>query len=224
MSVRASTTSPGRQRQERARQQARREILEAAAGVFARRGYDASTLADLAQAAGYAAPSLYRYFVSKEEIFRSLVELVKADLRATFDAPVRAADTLVERLEALLTRQIALGRDRRDVVALVLSTPPSALGGTHPLAELRAGMTLYEAHFAEWLRRHATQGELRGTFAEAARVLAAIGHAFHHAHLLDPAPGIDIAAEAHRVVDLALHGIAATPARGHVAARRGATT
>ena len=38
------------------------------------------SLAELARAAGYAAPSLYRYFGSKEEIFASLLAMVSAEV------------------------------------------------------------------------------------------------------------------------------------------------
>jgi AcrR family transcriptional regulator len=221
MSVRV-IASPSRARQEKARERARREILEAAAGVFARRGYAAATLAELAQASGYAPPSLYRYFASKEEIFRSLVELMKADLRATFDAAVRAAEPLTGRLETLLAAQIGLARRRRDIFALLLATPPGALGGAHPVHELRAGATLYEKLMADWLRRHARAGELRCPPDLAARAMAAAAQAFHHAFITGPDTGLEPAAEAHQVVDLVLHGIAATPAPGP-AARRGAT-
>ncbi len=74
-------------RRERAREHARRDILLAAAGVFARRGFAAATLAQLAEAAGFAAPSLYRYFASKEEILRSLLEMLASEIAATFDDP-----------------------------------------------------------------------------------------------------------------------------------------
>ncbi|MBK9519849.1 MAG: TetR/AcrR family transcriptional regulator [Anaeromyxobacter sp.] len=220
---RAPAASPARARQERAREHARREILLAAGEVFARRGYAASTLADLAQAAGYAAPSLYRYFASKEEIFRSLIGLLKAELAATFDAPVDRSRPAEARLEALLARQIELGRSRRQVFAFLMTNPPQELAGHHPLAEYRVGASLYEGQMAAWMARHVDPSELRCPVLQAARTLAAVAHAFHHAFILDPAPGLEPAEEAHRVVDLALHGIAATPAAGPRAGRRGAT-
>jgi AcrR family transcriptional regulator len=212
MSVRnASQPSPARARQEKAREQARRDILLAAAQVFARRGYAASTLAELAQAAGFAAPSLYRYFGSKEEIFRSLVELVKADLQATFDAPVEAGP-LPARLERLLTIQLEMATSRREIFALLLTTPPAELGGLRHVPDYRTGASLYERHLTEWMERHVAPGELRAPTAQAARALAAISHAFHHAHIFAPREGFDPAVEARLVVDLALRGIAATPA------------
>jgi AcrR family transcriptional regulator len=220
MSVRAAS-SPSRNRQERARQLARREILEAAAGVFARRGYAASTLADLARAAGYAAPSLYRYFSGKEEIFRSLVELVKADLRATFEAPVSAGAPLADRLEGLLAAQFELSRRRREVIAFLLSTPTGDQS-QRLAADLRAGASLHERLTADWLRRHARPAELRCPVEDAARALSAVAHAFHQSVIIGPDEGLDSAAVALRVVDLVLHGIAAPAAPGQPAARRGA--
>jgi len=213
MSVRENgQPSPAKARQEKAREQARRDILLAAAGVFARRGYAASTLSELAQAAGFAAPSLYRYFESKEEIFRSLVELMKADLQATFDAPVVRAAPLTARLVALLTTQIEMATSRREIFALLLNTPPAELGGPRHVPDYRTGASLYERHMAAWMERHVAPGELRCPADQAARTLAAVSHAFHHAHIFSPAEGFDPAAEARLVVDLALHGIAATPA------------
>lgn len=211
MSVRPDPT-PAKARQEKAREQARRDILQAAATVFARRGYAAATLAELAQAAGFAAPSLYRYFESKEEIFRSLIELIKADLAATFEAPVDPARPLAARLEALLTRQIELGLSRRELFAFLMTTPPHELGGHVAAVEFRAGASLYEDHMAAWMARHAAAAELRCPPAVAARAVAAVAHAFHHALILNPPPGLDPAAEARQVVDLVLHGLAATPA------------
>lgn len=209
MTVR-NDASPARARQEKAREQARRDILLAAAAVFAERGYVAATLTEIAQAAGFAAPSLYRYFGSKEEIFRSLVDLIKAELHATFDAPVDPGLPVEGRLVALVTAQLELTRSRRALMALLLTSPD--VPGRSMVVEARAGMTLYERAVAGWLGRHVAPGELRCEPAVAARVLAAIGHAFHHAHIADPTTGIDPAAEAVQIVDLALRGIAATPA------------
>jgi AcrR family transcriptional regulator len=222
MSIRRTVASNGqaRSRQEKAREQARRDILLAAAGVFSRRGYAAATLAELARAAGFAAPSLYRYFESKEEIFRSLIELMKADLRATFDAPVDAASPVADRLLALLTLQIELTRSRRDVMAFLLSSPE--VPGSPIAVEMRAGLSIYEKSMAAWLERHVAPGELGCPVPIAARVLAAIGHAFHHGHVINPDQGFEPAAEARQVVDLALHGIAATPTAS-AAGTRGAT-
>jgi AcrR family transcriptional regulator len=66
----AATGSKPRRRPE-ARPQ---EILDAALAVFAEKGFSATRMRDIAQRAGITVVTVYRYFKSKEEIFKSLVE------------------------------------------------------------------------------------------------------------------------------------------------------
>jgi AcrR family transcriptional regulator len=55
------------------RETQRANILEDAWRVFARKG-KAATMADVAQAAGVSQGLAYRYFTSKEQLYRELVE------------------------------------------------------------------------------------------------------------------------------------------------------
>ncbi|HTK80616.1 MAG TPA: TetR/AcrR family transcriptional regulator [Rhizomicrobium sp.] len=57
-------------RRKRARPQ---EILEAALAVFAEKGFSATRMDDIAQRAGVTKGTIYLYFDSKEEVFKSLV-------------------------------------------------------------------------------------------------------------------------------------------------------
>jgi AcrR family transcriptional regulator len=54
----------------------RRTVLEAAARLFAQRGFGGTNLQDIADSLGISRPALYYYFKSKEEILASLVEEV----------------------------------------------------------------------------------------------------------------------------------------------------
>lgn len=207
MSVRA-TSSPAQSRQQKTHERVRREILLAAAEVFARRGYAAATLADLAEAAGYAPPSLYRYFKSKEEIFSSLTDLLKRELFGTFEQPVDGSQPLEARLELLLRAQFELMRERRALFDLLLANRPAEEAGRSPVPSLRAGLVLYEAKLTEWLRRHVARRELRCPFEMVARALTGISHAFHNrlARGTDETPAAE---QARLIVDLALHGFKA---------------
>jgi AcrR family transcriptional regulator len=53
---------------ERKKQQTRDTIAQAALELFAQRGYDETTLAEIAEAAGVAPRTIFAYFESKEEI------------------------------------------------------------------------------------------------------------------------------------------------------------
>lgn len=54
----------------------RRNVLEAAAKLFAQRGFGGTNLQDIADVLGISRPALYYYFKSKEDILASLVEEV----------------------------------------------------------------------------------------------------------------------------------------------------
>jgi len=56
------------------RAETRRRVLDAAARVFAERGYDAATLDDVAAAAGFSKGAVYSNFTDKREVFLSLMQ------------------------------------------------------------------------------------------------------------------------------------------------------
>ncbi len=200
-------------RRERAREHARRDILLACGEVFARRGFAAATLAELAQAAGFAAPSLYRYFESKEEIFRSLVEMLVREMEATFDEPVDRTLPLGTRLLALLRAQLRVVETHRSAFEVLDNPGPELPAGVQRLRSPRAGAAFYEGHVREWLRRNASRAELRHPLETVARALTGIVIAFGKCG--DPA--VPPLRRMELAVDLALNGIAAPAPR-----RRGA--
>ncbi len=203
MSVRTSTD-----RRQRARERSRRDILLASAEVFARRGFASATLAELAEAAGYAPASLYRYFTSKEEIFRSLLALVESEFAATFQEPVDAGASLAARLEALLRAQYRLAQSRQPVFDLLAQTPSGPDGRV--LHDPSAGIAFYGELLLGWLRRHVRAGELRHAPEDVARAIAGIAFAFHQHQRAGGNAGLGHAA---LIVELALNGVAAPPHR-----------
>jgi len=66
----------------------RAEVVLGAAQVFAERGYDQTSVPELAEALGLAAGSLYHYFGSKEQLLRAICD--------------QLMDPLLERAEELL--------------------------------------------------------------------------------------------------------------------------
>ena len=59
---------------ERRREQTRTHLLEAAAEVFARRGFHGASLDEVADAAGFSKGAVYSNFASKEDLFLALVK------------------------------------------------------------------------------------------------------------------------------------------------------
>lgn len=67
-----TTTTRTRRDEQRAR--TRRDLLEAATVVFARSGFHAASVDDVAEAAGYTKGAVYSNFRSKEELFLELLD------------------------------------------------------------------------------------------------------------------------------------------------------
>lgn len=87
--------SPATTRRRRAvsdedKSQRRDEIMAAAKKVFARKGYHATTIADIATEAGMAYGSIYWYFDSKDELFHALMAVEEQALRAHVGAALEA--------------------------------------------------------------------------------------------------------------------------------------
>jgi AcrR family transcriptional regulator len=81
------------------------ELLDAGASLFVRRGYDATTMTEIAQCAGASIGSLYQFFPSKEALAEGLfgryVERLSSRLEALIEgapklSPKRLADQLVD--------------------------------------------------------------------------------------------------------------------------------
>jgi AcrR family transcriptional regulator len=77
----STTTRRRRAVSDEDKSQRRDEIMAAAKEVFARKGFHATTIADIAKQAGLAYGSIYWYFDSKEDLFHALMAAEEYALR-----------------------------------------------------------------------------------------------------------------------------------------------
>jgi AcrR family transcriptional regulator len=78
------------------------QLLDAAAKVFASRGYSGTTTAELAKAAGVSEPIIYRHFDSKKELFIALVERTSVDTLHDWEHALKDIGDSSERLALLI--------------------------------------------------------------------------------------------------------------------------
>lgn len=95
-----------------AQEEKRRLLLDAAVRVFARKGYHASRVGDIAEEAGVAYGLLYHYFGSKEEVLRTVFRETWRALIETIESVEQAGDTPREQLRKVA--EILLRSWRRD--------------------------------------------------------------------------------------------------------------
>lgn len=86
----------------------RGEILGAAAGVFAERGYQGGSMRDIAVRVGVTEPALYRHFPGKEDLFLTLMRVAGGRVR---DEAIGLVEGV--RPETMRPQLIAAFADRR---------------------------------------------------------------------------------------------------------------
>jgi AcrR family transcriptional regulator len=198
----------------------REGILEGAGRAFARGGYHATTMQDIAREAGYTPPSLYVYFASKEEIFLELAALLSREFLGVFEAPMPARLAFDERLELLLHRLFEMADRYRDAVSVFLM---SRVSGEALIAEGMAGdprnnFSSFEA-FVTWLRKNAKRGDLGEHRPEEMGIaLAGLTHAFCIQWLAEGS-GARIAPRVTSAVSLFLYGATGNASRTARASR-----
>jgi AcrR family transcriptional regulator len=200
------------------RAQARRElevarkregILEAAGRAFARGGYHATTMQDIAREAGYTPPSLYAYFESKEQIFLELAALLSREFYAVFDEPMPVQLAFRQRLELLLHHLFEKADRYKDAVSVFLMARLSGeamLGeGMAPASDRGTNFSSLQL-FVTWLRKNAKRGDLGEHRPEEMGVaLAGLAHAFCIQWLVSGSAA-SIAEQTSRVASLFLYG------------------
>jgi AcrR family transcriptional regulator len=124
----------------------REQILQAAIALFHDRGYHATGMDDIGEAAGITGPAVYRHFRSKEDILETAVRERGTATLADVHQIVAGASTPREALETLARRY----------TETLLADPALAVVAMYERRELDAGIRaeidrMERRYIAEWL-------------------------------------------------------------------------
>jgi AcrR family transcriptional regulator len=104
---------------EAARETARERILRVAARLYAVRGYEGTSMREIAEAAEVTKPLVYYHFGSKEQLFSSLLREALDRIQAVSQEVLRRETSAADRLHALLRVQFDLAREAPEVLAFM---------------------------------------------------------------------------------------------------------
>lgn len=183
----------------------REAILDAAASVFAERGYHDATMKDVASAAGYSAPALYNYFGSKEAIFAALLERVHAANLAVLDEPMPGGLTLGQRLELLVGRLLAVRTRHADAFALFMRLQSGGMPSEELARWTHEAFTGFLDRLTAWVARSADDVRDHDPETLAFHLWGTMA-ADHARALLGRLVPADPQAHTQRIVALFLHG------------------
>jgi AcrR family transcriptional regulator len=99
----------------------RSEILAAAAKVFATKGFVATHMEDIAEAARLAKGTLYLYFQSKDAIYQATVRQAMTTVAALTEESVRKESDLAGKLAAFISVRISFWNERQQLYRIILS-------------------------------------------------------------------------------------------------------
>jgi AcrR family transcriptional regulator len=163
-----------------------RKLLAAAEKIFARDGFEAARLADIAAHAGYTRGAFYAHFKSKEDIFFALLEQWVRRRIAEVNAVLESHADPAARLRALRKHYAQTAQDRR-LALLSLEFKLFAIRHPGAHASLRARQRPLRENAGNILRRVAqdARANLSISGVAAATALASLSNALLLEHLVD---------------------------------------
>lgn len=126
---------------------------------FGRRGYESTTMRDIAAAAGLSTGTVYRSFASKDELLVSIMGSYQDKAKTVWRAAMRAGSSPLETLDALVWANIHLVDRFSDEFKIQLAwlrqSPPASV------PDLGQSFAVYLRHIKAVLAGGARAGELR---------------------------------------------------------------
>jgi TetR/AcrR family fatty acid metabolism transcriptional regulator len=95
-------------------------ILAAAREVFARKGYEAAAISDVARAAGVSDGLVYRYFGSKRDLLLAVLDAFYSRIIDNLERAMASADSFEARLGALVHKHVELFVDDVEMCRLFI--------------------------------------------------------------------------------------------------------
>ncbi|AVZ38647.1 MULTISPECIES: TetR/AcrR family transcriptional regulator [Dietzia] len=138
----------------------REELLAIAAGLFAERGLRATTVRDIADAAGILSGSLYHHFSSKEAIVDEILRGFLDSLFGDYHRIVQAGSSPRETLEGLVRVSFEAIHRHRDEVA-IYQDELKHLRGNPRFDYLRERNTEFREMWTDVLGRGIESGQFR---------------------------------------------------------------
>lgn len=152
-------------------ERSRAQILDTALKLFAHRGYGATSVRDIAEAAGLSKGNVYHHFPDKESIFRALLDRY-FDAMSTPDFPFNralATSTFPENLELMGRAARETVKAYRDYVALIY-VDVVEFDGSH----IRKFYAEMAKRFETFMKQHGMEEELRAKLQDGLSPISAV--------------------------------------------------
>lgn len=101
----------------------KQEIIETALLLFQEKGYENTTIQDIAQKMNVAQGLCYRYFKSKQEIFSATSDLYASSVLKNISAPISKRKTALEKLNFIISKLYQYGLKHEEFESVFKKEP-----------------------------------------------------------------------------------------------------
>lgn len=150
------TQSPTRARRGRPGHD-RQAVLDAAVSLFIRKGYDATSIGDIAESLGVTKSAVYHHITTKEALLAEALDKALDELDATVDAASKATGPASDRLREAVRRSVEVLVAHQPAVTLLLRVHGNS---ATELAVLRRRRSI-DTRLAGLVREAVDEGALR---------------------------------------------------------------
>ncbi|HEX7833048.1 MAG TPA: TetR family transcriptional regulator [Thermoanaerobaculia bacterium] len=116
-------------------EETRNRILDAALRLFRERGFEQTTMRDVAAAAGVATGAAYYYYRSKEDLVMAFYLRTDEEARETFANAVGASKDLKKRIAGLIEAKFAQFEEHRNLLTTLLKAGVDPRDSLSPFGE-----------------------------------------------------------------------------------------
>ena len=125
------------------------ELLEAARRLFAEKGFHATTVEDIAAAAGVAKGTVYLYYKSKHDVYWAALERGITELQSEIQTRLEAQQTPEDKVRTFIAIKIRYFETNRDFFRIYFSELGSGLSNPAQMPAHIEQMYLHQARILE---------------------------------------------------------------------------
>jgi AcrR family transcriptional regulator len=144
MAKRATASLDTASRKDRALQWRRDYVLDCAERVFARKGFHAATMQEIATEAEYATGTLYGFFDSKDSLYAAAIQRRVPEIDENFREAVARAETPRDRIENFMEAFFEYFNGHKDLFQIYVNVT----GGLHWSIKAEFGEEIFQMHLA----------------------------------------------------------------------------
>jgi AcrR family transcriptional regulator len=189
-------------------------VLRRAIGLFNRKGYEGTSIADLAAELGFSKSAIYHHVPSKEHLLAQALDEALDELTAVVrDARDESGGTAYERLRSVVRRSARVLVAHQPAVTLLLR-----VRGNSPVEkEALARRRWIDAQLAQLVRAAAAEGAIRDDLPPEVVSRLIFGMVNSLVEWFRPDGEMTVAAVADAITAIAFDGLDARPALGWLA-------